>query len=368
MGEDDRVGARDRPDADQRQRHVGHGADGERDVLRFGRSGRSGRSDLVAAAVTKIEIELRADGAEIEHEGRALGMHQRRVDRQLALEIPSNHIDKRDRLRGRSQFGLPSPVVVAEDECLAAAAELDRFEVPEAGLARHHRVAECVASGSAEATADGHLDLGRNNVAVCLERAIGGGSDADFASHRSHREPGIGEISVAGRLIRVLPWICLDSGLERNCHRTGQGRGSGVGAGRDRDVVNFLPVTEIHPQEETEGGVRVASCWRLGRGDHKFGLRGTDRRQNGVDAANPERDTAAGLLVESEAPLRQHLPRRGFRAGQAFECGAKLDHATVRLRDGTGGIVDRGLSACGRGLERLAVVKRSGRRIKRAVA
>ena len=210
MGEDDRVGARDRSHADQRQRHVGHGADGERHVLRIGQSG------PVAAAVPEVEIELLIGGAEIEHEGRALGMHQRRVDRQLALEIPGDHIHDRDGLRDRQRRRLPPPVVVAEDECLAAAAELDRFEVREAVLARHDGIPGR-ACGSGEAADDSHPDLGRNDVAVRLERAIGRGGDADLAARDADREPGVDEIRVAPRSRR-------DSGLECGPQLIGQSR------------------------------------------------------------------------------------------------------------------------------------------------
>ena len=137
MGEDDRIVARDRPHADERNRQVGHGADGERDVLLIGRSGHSGR----VAAIPEIEIELLIEGAEIEHKGRFFFVHLLRIDRQLALEISGDHIDQRDRLRDRRRCGLPPPVVVAEDECLATAAELDHFEVLEVVLARHNGIA-----------------------------------------------------------------------------------------------------------------------------------------------------------------------------------------------------------------------------------
>ena len=96
---------------------------------------------------------------------------------------------------------------------------------------------------------------------------------------------------------------------------------------RNRDVVNFRAVTAIHPQQETERGVFIV---------HR--LPGTERRQNGVAVLI----TPAGLLMESEAPLRQHLARRGLCTGQALECGTKLDHTAVGLRDHAGGFVDGG--------------------------
>ena len=159
LGKDHFVVAHDRSEIDDRKRHVGDRADAQLYIIRIVRGG-------------KVEIQLLIHCPEVQHQRCVFFLHLRGIDRELVLEIPSDHIGNRDRLSHRINLFGTTPVVVAENKAVCTGADFDLIDVFKVTACCDDRVG----------TLDRHLDLGRDYITVVVLGPIG--SDFDLQEFR----------------------------------------------------------------------------------------------------------------------------------------------------------------------------------------